>query len=85
MSRRPTASFVFGRSEFSHSRGFSMDPPAMTTTFASASWVSPVSVSRHRTPRARAGRSFVPGSNRIAVANAFGTIRQLPVATAAGT
>ena len=34
----------------SHSRGFSVHPPAMTTTLASSVWVSPLPVSRHVTP-----------------------------------
>src|SRR3954453_18975251 len=49
---RPTQSFGLGNEEFIHRRGFSVQPPDMTTTFASSVCVSPLLVSRQVTERA---------------------------------
>src|SRR4051794_10698508 len=56
---RPTQSFGFGSFELNHSRGFSTQPPDITTTFASAEWVSPLRLLIQVTPRAIVADPFV--------------------------
>src|SRR5919202_2095308 len=71
---RPTQLFGFGRFELSHSRGFSTQPPDMTTTLASSECVSPLLLSIQVTPRATVAEPCASVSMRVTNASATSLI-----------